>query len=391
MRLSFLFAPLCRAAVAGAALCMFATAPLAGQSLLADRGLGLVVQPQGARSTGLGGTSLGLPGAEISWTNPAGAVGLPAAGLLVSFQYDDFEGSLDGRATDGSTARFPLLLAAFPFGERWALSAGFGGFLDQNAALEREDTLFLGSDTLAVRDRLASEGGVSRLRLGGAYRLLPQLSVGAGLDLFTGGVRRAAGRIFPGEAGPRCCFVDYRYSGTGLLGSVDWNPSAALSLSVSATTGGSLEAEGDSVTPTVDYDLPVQLAGGASARVSANTLLAGGAEWAGWSALDGRLVSVGGGRDSWAAHGGIEYDGVQLAGRPLPLRLGGRFRQLPFRTDAGAEWVDERAITGGVGVVLGGGATSTDFAVERGWRGGAAAGVDERFWRLVLSVTVLGQ
>ena len=45
----------------------------------------------------------------------------------------------------------------------------------------------------------------------------------------------------------------------------------------------------------------------------------------------------------------------------------------------------------GIGLVLGGGATLTDVALERGWRGGDGAGLEESFWRVILSVTVLGR
>src|SRR5690606_11712826 len=106
-------------AVAATVVALFWAGPVTAQSLFSTAGLGLVSDPQDARGAALGGTSLGLPGPEISWDNTAGAVGLPAAGLRVSFQLDGFEADLAGRACEGSTARFPLLLLAFPFGNRW--------------------------------------------------------------------------------------------------------------------------------------------------------------------------------------------------------------------------------------------------------------------------------
>lgn len=274
-----------RRIVAGAvtALALFVAVPAAAQSLFSTGGLGLVADPQDARGSGLGGTSLGLPGAELSWDNPAGAVGLPAAGLRVSFQLDGFDADYAGRNSTGSTARFPLLIGAFPFGNRWAVTAGFAGFLDQNWAFEQLDTLVIGSDSVQVLDRIASDGGASRFRVGAGYRVLPTLSVGLAGELFTGGIRRVSGRLFPGQVSPACCSASWTYSGAGVLGSVDWTPSEAVTLAVSGSAGGSLQADATSGEDAVDrsYDLPVMLNAGVSGRVASNLLVTLGGQWGG--------------------------------------------------------------------------------------------------------------
>lgn len=372
---------------------LFAAPVVSAQSLLSTRGLGLELKPQDARAAALGGVTLGMPGSELSWTNPAGAVGLPAAGLSLSFQLDHFSAEYAGASAEGSTARFPLLLAAFPFGERWVVTAGFGSFLDQNWSLERGDSLVLDSDTVPVTDRLASQGGVGRFRVGGGYRLLPGLSAGLALDLFTGGVERTSGRLFPNETVPRCCQSRFGYSGVGVAGSVDWNPAEALSLSVGGSLGGTLDAEARDTASGGgrSYDLPASLSAGASARIAPELLLALSADWTGWSTLDGQLAD-GAARDGWSVQGGVEWDAIRLGERVVPIRLGGRQAALPFAAprDASEQWTRERAITGGTGLLLGGGAASVDLGVSRGWREGEAA-FDESFWRVQFSVTVLGQ
>lgn len=369
--------------------------PLAAQSLFSTGGLGLVVTPQDGQAAALGGTSLGLMGPELSWDNPAGAVGLPAAGLRVSFQMDDFESTLGDLESSGSTARFPLIMGAFPFGNRWAVTVGFAGFLDQNWAFEQADSIVVASDTVQVIDRISSDGGASRFRLGGGYRISESLSVGLGAELFTGGVNRVAGRIFPGQNAPTCCSASWTYSGTGLLASVDWTPSAALTFALSASAGGSLEAEQDVAEDEqgVDrsYDLPVMVNGGVTGRVASGLLVTLGGRWAGWSSMDGALAEGGGARDSWALRGGIEADGFELFGQPLPLRVGVRREQLPFRFGGlDNDWADETAYSAGTGLILGG-AARLDVAVERGDRGSAAAGLDESYWRIHFSASVLGR
>lgn len=377
------------------ALLIGSSGPAAAQSLFASRGLGLVVEPLDARMLALGGVALGLPGNEVSFANPASGVGLAAPILQVGYRFDDFSAEYGGRNAEGTTARFPVIVGASPLGSRWAVLVGYGSYLDQNWAVEQPDTLVAGGDTLAVLDRVASSGGVARLRLGAGYRPFEGVGVGLGVDVYTGSVQRAAGRRFPGENVPQCCTALWNYGGVGYNAGVMWQASEALSLAAAATVGGTLEAEGqDSLAVSESYDLPATFMLGASGRVSGNTLVAASADWAGWSGLDGDLASVGGARDTWSAKGGVEYDGLEIRERPIPLRLGGRYAQLPFSWDTAdptSGWAEERAFTGGLGLVLAGGASRTDLAFERGTRGGEDAGIEESYWRFALSLTVLGR
>ena len=363
------------------------------QSLLSSRGLGFTVEPRTTRSSALGGVSLGLPGSEISWANPAGAVGLPAGGLTASFQYDDLTSDYAGVEVSTRLARFPLILAAFPFGSRWAVTAGLAGYLDQNYTFQRRDSLFVEGDTLQYLDLVSSNGGVGRFRLGAGYRLLPRLSIGLGVDVFTGGVERTDGRIFAPSASPQCCTRRWDYSGVGLLGSVDWNPTEAFSLSVGATAGGTLDADPrDSTAADFSTPVPASLQAGATARLAPSLLVAAGGSWSAWSSIDDDLAGVGGARDAWSLQGGIEWDALRVGARSIPLRIGARTSALPFGGTLGGEdrWSSERVITGGTGLTLGGGAMSADLGLERGTRSGEA-GLDESFWRMLVSVSVLGQ
>lgn len=365
------------------------------QSLLANRGLGYVIHPTDARLRGMGGTALGIEGADLSWTNPADVAGIAAPGLKFVYQHDAFDATFGERSHDGATARFPLIMGAFPVGSRAAISLGAASFLDQNWAVETRDTLFIGGDTVAVRDRFTSEGGVTQVRLGGAYRVLDGLSVGAGFDYYLGSVERGGGRIFPNEPTPGCCTAAWSYRGAGGSVGLEWRPVEALTIATAASFGGSLEAEtSDSLATDASYDIPTRLSAGASGRVAGNLLLALSGEWAGWSGMNDALLEVGGARDVVSLNGGLEWDGATIFNRPLPIRLGARRSELPFAwgtPGAPSDWADETAFTAGLGTILGNGAVRADLAAERGWRGGEAAGLDESFWRTTLSVAILGR
>ncbi len=86
--------------------------------------------------------------------------------------------------------------------------------------------------------------------------------------------------------------------------------------------------------------------------------------------------------------GGVELEGLRLVGRPLPVRFGARLTQLPFAW-AGDDFADERALTAGAGIRFAGGAALLDLAGERGTRAGGT--LDESFWRVSLSLQLLGR
>lgn len=390
---------------AGAAL-LAGSGPAAAQSLLASRGLGYVIPPVDARARGLGGAGLALPGGGLSLVNPAAVAAFPAPAITVSFQPDFYTASIPGAESDGSTARFPLLHAVFPFGRSWTFSAGFGSYLDQTWSVERADTLQLAERDVEFTDRFISRGGVTRLRGGAAYSVTERLTVAVAADLYTGSVRDTLSRRFaPGDTlvtrrvdlSPASYGTSFTYRGIGAAAGVRWVPSDALHLAAAVSVGGTLEArpaEGDSVSAGRDYPLPLTLDVGASGRLAPRALLVLNAQWAGWSAADDELATTGGARDSWTVAGGVEMGPATPAQRSFPVRVGARYGRLPFRwgsTSEGNAFPDERALTAGLGARLAGGAAQVDLAGERGWRGGGDAVLDESYWRLGLSLTLLGR
>ena len=376
------------------------------QSLFASRGLGYLNAPLDGRARGLGGVGTGLPGANLSLVNPAGIAGLQAPAILVAFQPDFYSSDAGGASNSGTTARFPLIQVAAPFGTRWAASAGYGTYLDQSWSAERQDTLsFTGRAPVTVTDRFVSRGGVARLRLGGAYGVTERIAIGAGLDIFTGELRDTLTRVLNADTAlggtvftPSRQGTAWGYRGVGGTVGARWTPVEALNLAAAVSFGGQLRARptGDSVSKLglsgKEYTLPVTVNAGASGRVSVGALLAVSGEWARWSASDADLAAVGGARDSWSLAGGVEWDGSREGRSSFPVRVGARYSALPFRWQGtGSDFPTEKALTAGLGGRLAGGAAMIDLAGERGWRGGSSAGLDERYWRLTASLTLLAR
>jgi hypothetical protein len=380
------FLPMCAALLAGAV-----SAPtLAAQSLFAARGLGYVMEPLDARGRGLGGVGLGLPEPSLSLINPAGVAGLPAPTLHVTVQPDQFTSAFGESEVSAATVRFPVIHAALPF-RRWTATLGFASFLDRNWAVERDTVLSVGGADMGVRDRFASHGGVSRLRLGTAYAVAPRVAVGAAVDVYSGTVQDTTYRLFQdGTLNPAINASSLTFRGVGYAAGARWVPSEAFAMDASVSAGGQLEMRNEALATTQTHDLPVQFAAGVSGRVTPTTLIALSGRWSGWSSVDEAFAA----RDTWSVAGGIEWEALRVGRNVVPLRLGGRHALLPFQwagAAGGAEFADERAATLGTGVRLAGGAARVDAAVERGERGGDAAGITESFWRMAFSLTVLSR
>jgi len=371
------------------ALAALTVAPASAQSILARRGLGYPMEALDGRSRGMGGLTAGA-GTFFSLSNPAASAGIPAPAVSVTFQTDWYESTAEGVEVEGTAPRFPLIALAFPFNRRLSGSLAYGSFMDQNWGAVVVDSMDLATGRVPVQDRFSSEGGIARLRAGAAYLVTPRLALGLSGEIFTGVARDTLVRSV-GDLLPVFFSSTFRYSGVSAAGGVRWTPVAALGLAGSIGGGGKIRVEDEDSTGTSrEFSMPLTVDAGAVGRLAENLELATSVRWAGWSANNEELASRGGARDALTVAGGVEYDGLSVLNTPIPLRVGARLNQLPFRWDDG-EFADERALTGGIGFRLGRGTAQVDLSAERGWRGGDAAGFEEPYWRGAVTFSILGR
>ena len=381
-----------RGAAGAALLAGFLAAPAGAQSVFASRGLGYPIEPLDARSRGLGGVTTGLAEPAASLVNPASVAGTPVYGFVVAMQPDHYDATAGAVTSSGTTVRFPLLMAVIPASPRLALQVGYGAYLDQHWQVEQDDSIDVSTGRAAVHDRFSSSGGVARFQAGAGYRLTERLSVGLAVNVFTGAANDSSERTITGFL-PAQSSVVYSYSGLGAGLGARWQPTERSSVSAAVHGGGRIRARADSAggSEQKDYTTPLSVDAGASARLGSATTVVLSGRWAGWSTVNDELSASGGARDAAAVAGGVEYTGLSLLRKTMPLRLGARYGQLPFRWIGAVEYPTERAVTAGLGLGFGNGAALLDASAERGWRGGDAAGVDEPYWRFSFSLRVLGR
>jgi hypothetical protein len=365
------------------------------QTPVTDLGLGYPVPPIDARAAALGGTGIGLLGGSFSSRNPADLTmfNAPAVGATLAPESVKLK-TVEGEQTMGRS-RFVVVQGALPY-RQWRFGLNVNAELDQDWDVLLTDTLRTGFGDYPYQERRQHDGGVSSVGLSVAYRMGP-LGIGIEGSALTGNLRQVFRRSFDPAVGDpsnqigaaagdaRWSFGGWRFRGglTGHLG-------RRVLLSASVTAYTDLEAQRDTfgiILPKQTFDMPLELAGGGSAVLGQNLLVAVAGGYRGWSVTDFRLFDTQSADVVWAG-GGLEYVGVRLLNLPTPLRVGYRYTDLPFY-DGNFEQLSEQAFTFGFGVRIAGGRATFDLGVEIGSRGDLeSTGTEESFQRFSLSMGI---
>jgi hypothetical protein len=401
-------------AVAGA---VFGAAPAAGQSLFATSGLGLPHQPLDARARLLGGSGVGLFGANPSLVNPAAAAAFTSRGVSATFQPTSRALDLEGGEGELGGTRFPLISILYPLSDRLVLQAGAGAFMDQSFGVEVRDSLMLQDGPVEIVDLLRSTGGIAQVRAGVALTVTEDLVVGLAGGAYTGGLTRNVQRTFLDSAGVLRPFREqarWSYGAPLVVAGVRWDPVGRLRLGGAVTVPGDLDASGEDGTPDRVFDMPLQLDLGASAILSEDLLLAASVRYADWSGAgeefdpsENPTTAPPAAGDEWRVGGGLEWGGISSGARSFPLRLGFNVGKLPFRPvvrsedalPAEADRPTEWSVGGGFSFRLtgqdAGPGALVDAAVEHGRIAAEGAAnlpnLVESYWRFTVSLGVFSR
>lgn len=383
----------------------FFTVQLDAQSLTSVRGLGYPLLPVDARTEVLGGLGIGLKGLSVPLINPASAAGIVRRGAVVSVAAVEQTASLgDASDTYGAT-RFPLIQLIFPAGPG-VITAGYGSYLDQSWSIVREGLQTEGETQVGYSDIITSSGGLGQLQIGAALPIGSRFAVGAAVGAYTGGQGVDFERRFDTEIGLLQPFREtwaWQYSAPLAKLGMRWDPLDFLRVAASVNWAGTLT--GDSAAgpaSRVEYQLPLQMAAGASAYLAPGLLANFSGRWSGWSSAEGvtaagPLGQASSSRDTWELGGGLEWDNAsERAVRSFPLRLGFQYRQLPFTfiDEAPVEWFTGAGIGMRLGSSIENPLARVDLAVQRGERTAAAAAEADAFtetaWRFSLTLSLFG-
>lgn len=381
-----------RRALLGAALTAAAalTAPAAARadSVFGIRGLGLIGRPFSARVSSSAGAFALFDG--TSSLNPASLTQVTTTsgwGTFAATSRNFADGPVSSAL--GST-RFPLFGFATPVGRRAVFGVTVSEYLDRTWSVTTSQDTTIRDSTVTVSDVASSTGGLTDIRVAGAYRLSDAVSLGLGLHALAGSTRLSIARDFSAVAYSNYSEVaTTTFSGVGLSAGITARLGPRLATAASFRVNGRLKATALN-GPSATIGLPLEVSAAAIFVPVSGVGLAISAGYQTWSSAQAGLAAAGqpGARNVWNVAVGGEVTALRWRGQVLPLRFGYRWRQLPFGigTLAGSAPLSEHALSAGLGLAMASGRATFDFGVEAGSR--SAGSASERFTTAFVGLTV---
>lgn len=335
-------------------------------------GPGTPARFESARARATGGAF--APFDALSWMTDAALIDLrrltASAQGIASFR----QVGLAGADENVRSTRFPALLVGAPLAGagRFVVAGGFGAYLDRTYRTVLRDSVVLRGEMEAYTDILASDGGVSDIRLAGAWRLGRRIAAGAAFHLLAGATRSSAQRSFDDSAAYQRAFevTDVQHTGMGVSGGAILDLLPSVRLAVWGRTDSELRVSVEDVE-AARYDLPTTIGGGLR-----------------WTLSPELRVAALASRHTWADAGGrntVEWAVGAEGGAPsMPGRLGIRGATLPF-SPAGVE-PTEFAFAAGLARSFSEGRARVDLTVERLTRTGGD--LRESVWSVLVGFSL---
>lgn len=368
---------------------LLATLPelvLAQSSQFGVRGLGLPGRNLATRAASSGG-AFGLFDPESS-VNPASLGGI--LNLTAVFTVNQGFRTVENPAGSASTrdTRFPQLMVVGPIRHgRGALGLSYSNYTSRDFTLVSSGTVDLRGVPVTVVDSLSSRGGLSDLRLAGAYRVSDVWAFGAGFHVITGSNRLESRRAFGDPAYvPGIQRAEISYAGVGVSAGLVRQFGTRFSVASMVRWDGHLNVDRDSARVGT-IDLPYSFGLGFRWQPAQQLNLASHAIMRTWSAANSDLLQRGGvgAENTFEVAAGAEF--TPDPQRPLrrPLRFGARYAELPFPLVAGTQG-HEFAVSAGSGIRFAQQRGGIDVALEHVWR---SEGIySERGFILSLGISV---
>jgi hypothetical protein len=352
----------------------------AAQGTLSTQGFGYPPGQMSTRSLATGG---GI--AEFDADSPINPAAIAtSADPRLFLQYEpEFRKLTNGSAASNTTtARFPVISTSVPVGSKGSIGISASTFLDRSSEVTSVRQQEIAGTTTAITEDTKALGAIDDLRLALGWAPSPRFQIGLGGHVFTGQNRVFFTQSFPDSL--KFASVNQvttlGFSGFAISGGVLIRPSRTFGLALSARKGEKIEAErGDSVISRAN--IPDRIGAAISYDGIPGSSISAHVVRENWTSMNGLGSVAADGVDTWEGGLGVESLGPRLLARQTVLRIGARYRTLPF-TAAGSE-VKELSFAGGVGTQFFRDRATFDVTFERAAR--SATSVDPRERAYILS------
>lgn len=341
---------------------------LAQSSQFGVRGLGFPGRGLAARAAASGG-AFGLFDPESS-LNPAALASIPTLTAVFTInQGFRHQENPAGTASIRDT-RFPQLMIVGPVRQSGAaLGFSYSNYTDRDFTIATVDTINLRGVPVGVTDSFSSRGGLSDLRLAGAYRIRNRWMLGGGFHVITGSNRLESRRSFDDPA-----FLSSRqmteisYAGIGVSAGAIRQFGSRFAVAATARWDGHVNVDRDSAR-VATVDLPYTFGLGIRWQPSPKLDLAAQTMVRTWSAANSDLLQQGGtgAENTFEVAAGADY--TPDVKRPFrrPIRVGAHYARLPFPLIPGQQG-HEFGVSAGSGMRFAQQRGGIDLTLEHVWR-----------------------
>lgn len=283
--------------------------------------------------------------------------------------------SANGETANAVIARFSLASLSVPFGSRGSVGVSAATFLDRSAETSLSRQQSIDRQDVTVTETTRTLGAINDVRVAVGYAASQKVQLGFGGHVFVGQNRMFFTQSFPDQPAftPISQVSTLGFTGFAASAGVLLRPSSVLGFALAARQGFGIDAKaGDSTVSQADipdrYSAAISYGGIPGTSISAQVSRDN------WSSLNGLGSADAIAVDGWEGGLGIEALGPRIAARQTVLRLGGRYRTLPFL--AGGSEVDELSLGGGLGAQFFRNRATFDLSVERASRSPKLSTVD---------------
>jgi len=352
------------------------------QGTLSAQGFGYPTGQLSTRALATGG-GIGEFDAD-SPLNPA-AIALSSDPRLFLQYEPEFRKLVNGSLTSNTnTARFPVAAASVPFGFRGSVGVSSSTFLDRSSETTATHDQDIAGTVATITENTRTLGAINDLRLAIGWAPSQKFQLGIGGHVYTGQNRVFFTQSFPDTLKFSSITQVSTLGFTGFAASAGAliRPSRNIGFAISARKGGSIEASaGDSTISKAS--IPNRIAGAVSYEGIPGASISAHVSRDMWSSMNGLGSSAATAVDTWEGGLGLESLGPRVIQRQTVLRLGARYRTLPFL--AAESEVKEMSFAAGLGMQFFRNRATFDMGLERASRSVDATGVDARERAYILS------